>query len=162
MTKQALIVKLSPWLFTIGLFIVWEAAVRIFHIPEFFLPPPTAVAQAFVEFAGPLARNSWITLETTLIGFALAVGFGLLLGLLVGWSRTLCAGLHPPLLGVNATPQVAPGASIPGSPEGTSDAEVKHPRMPSVMTDIRRSSSTSIILPFMPMRASMRAVSASR
>ena len=63
------LIRLSPWAFTIGLLVVWEAAVRIFKIPTFFLPPPTAVAQAFVEYSGPIARNSWITLETTMIGF---------------------------------------------------------------------------------------------
>jgi len=107
MNRTAIIVRLSPWLFTIGLLIVWEASVRAFNIPTFFLPPPTAVARAFVEFSGPLARNSWITLETTLIGFALAVGFGLLLGLLVGWSRTIYAGLYPLMIGFNAIPKVA-------------------------------------------------------
>ena len=95
MTRTNLLIRLSPWLFTIGLFVVWEAAVHIFKIPVFFLPPPTAIAQAFVDYAGPLARNSWITLQTTLIGFALAVGFGMLLGLLVGWSRAIYAGLVP-------------------------------------------------------------------
>ena len=44
MTRTNLLIKLSPWLFTIGLFVVWEAAVRIFKIPSFFLPPPTLVA----------------------------------------------------------------------------------------------------------------------
>ena len=107
MNRTALIVRLSPWLFTIGLLVAWEASVRAFNIPIFFLPPPTAVAQAFVEFSGPLARNSWITLETTMIGFALAVGFGLLLGLLVGWSRTIYAGLYPLMIGFNAIPKVA-------------------------------------------------------
>src|SRR5471030_3140766 len=107
MTRTSLIVRLSPWLFTIGLLIVWEGSCRLFKIPTFFLPPPTLVAQAFVEFAGPLARNSWMTLETTLIGFALAVGFGLLLGLLVGWSRTIYAGLYPLMIGFNAIPKVA-------------------------------------------------------
>ena len=95
MNRTALLIRLSPWLFTIGLFVVWEAAVYIFKIPVFFLPPPTAIAQAFVDYSGPLARNSWITLQTTLIGFALAVGFGLLLGLVVGWSRAIYAGLYP-------------------------------------------------------------------
>lgn len=107
MNRTALIVRLSPWLFTIGMLAVWEAAVHIFKIPVFFLPPPSAVAMAFVEFSGPLARNSWITLETTLIGFALAVGFGLMLGLLVGWSRTIYAGLYPLMIGFNAIPKVA-------------------------------------------------------
>lgn len=107
MTRTAIIIKLSPWLFTIVLLVVWEASCRIFKIPTFFLPPPTAIAQAFVDYSGPLARNSWITLETTLIGFALAVGFGMLLGLLVGWSRTMYAGLYPLMIGFNAIPKVA-------------------------------------------------------
>jgi NitT/TauT family transport system permease protein len=107
MKRTALLIRLSPWLFTIGLIVFWEAAVYIFKIPVFFLPPPTAIAQAFVDYSGPIARNSWITLETTLIGFALAVGFGLLLGLLVGWSRTMYAGLYPLMIGFNAIPKVA-------------------------------------------------------
>lgn len=107
MNRTALLIRLSPWLFTVGLFVVWEAAVHIFKIPVFFLPPPTAIAQAFVDYSGPLARNSWITLQTTLIGFALAVGFGLLLGLLVGWSRAIYAGLYPLMIGFNAIPKVA-------------------------------------------------------
>lgn len=107
MNRTNLLIKASPWLFTIALFVVWEAAVRIFKIPTFFLPPPSLIAMAFVEFSGPIARNSWITLQTTMIGFGLAVGFGLLLGLLVGWSRAIYAGLYPLMIGFNAIPKVA-------------------------------------------------------
>ncbi|MBS0248822.1 MAG: ABC transporter permease [Proteobacteria bacterium] len=107
MTRANLLIKASPWLFTIGLLLFWEAVVRAFNIPTFFLPPPSLIAQAFVEFWGPIARNSWITLETTLIGFGLAVGFGLLLGLVVGWSRAIYAGLYPLMIGFNAIPKVA-------------------------------------------------------
>ncbi len=107
MSLTNLMIRLSPWLFTVGLVVVWEAAVYIFKIPVFFLPPPSAIAQAFVDYSGPLARNSWITLQTTLIGFGLAVGFGMLLGLLVGWSRAMYAGLYPLMIGFNAIPKVA-------------------------------------------------------
>jgi len=107
MTRTSLIVRLSPYLFTVALLVLWEGAVRALHIPPFFLPPPSAVAHAFVEFSGPIARNSWITLQTTLIGFALAVGFGLLLGLLVGWSPAIYGGLYPLMIGFNAIPKVA-------------------------------------------------------
>ena len=99
--------RAAPWIFTVALFVIWELVCRIFAIPVFFLPPPTAIAQAFVDYSGPLARNSWITLQTTLIGFALAVGFGLLLGLVVGWSRAIYAGLYPLMIGFNAIPKVA-------------------------------------------------------
>jgi len=105
--KGSLAIKLAPWLFTLGLLVVWEAAVHVFRIPAFFLPPPTAVAQAFVDYWGPIYRNSIFTLSTTLIGFGLAVGFGLLLGLLVGWSRAIYAGLYPLMIGFNAIPKVA-------------------------------------------------------
>ena len=37
----------------------------------------------------------------------MAVGFGLLLGLLVGWSRSIYAGLYPLMIGFNAIPKVA-------------------------------------------------------
>jgi NitT/TauT family transport system permease protein len=107
MNRKDLMVRAAPWLYTAVLFIVWEAAVRLFGIPTFFLPPPTAVAAAFVEFWGPIYRNSLFTLSTTLIGFAMAVGFGLILGLVVGWSRSIYAGLYPLMIGFNAIPKVA-------------------------------------------------------
>ncbi|MBI3434677.1 MAG: ABC transporter permease [Proteobacteria bacterium] len=107
MTPLPLIVRLAPWLFTLALFLIWEATVAIFAIPHFFLPPPSAIAHAFVEFGPAIYRNSVVTLTTTLVGFALAVGFGLLLGLLVGWSRMIYAGLYPLMIGFNAIPKVA-------------------------------------------------------
>jgi len=102
-----LYVRLAPWLYTVALFVLWEAAVHIFSIPTFFLPPPTAIALAFVEFWGPIYRHSLYTLSTTLIGFGMAVGFGMLLGLLIGWSRSIYAGLYPLMIGFNAIPKVA-------------------------------------------------------
>jgi NitT/TauT family transport system permease protein len=102
-----LAVRLAPWIYTAALFILWEAVVRIFSIPEFFLPAPTAVAKAFVEFWPAIYRNSLVTLVTTMIGFGLAVGFGLALGLVVGWSRSIYAGLYPLMIGFNAIPKVA-------------------------------------------------------
>jgi NitT/TauT family transport system permease protein len=107
MNRNDLYVRLAPWLYTVALFVVWEAVVHIFRIPPFFLPPPTAIAAAIVEYWGPIYRNSLFTLSTTLFGFGLAVGFGLLLGLLVGWSRSIYAGLYPLMIGFNAIPKVA-------------------------------------------------------
>jgi NitT/TauT family transport system permease protein len=33
---------LAPWLATLGLLVVWEAACRLFQIEEFILPTPSA------------------------------------------------------------------------------------------------------------------------
>ena len=107
MTRGELTVRLAPWLYTAIMFLLWEAVVRLFKIPAFFLPPPTAIAGAIVEYWTPIYRHSLYTLSTTLVGFGMAVGFGLLLGLVVGWSRSIYAGLYPLMIGFNAIPKVA-------------------------------------------------------
>jgi len=107
MTKADLSVRLAPWLYTIAMFALWEAAVRLLKVPPFFLPPPSAVAKAIYDYWPAIYRNSLFTLWATILGFALAVGAGLLLGLLVGWSRSIYAGLYPLMVGFNAIPKVA-------------------------------------------------------
>jgi NitT/TauT family transport system permease protein len=99
--------KLSPWLFTIALFALWEAACRIFNIDKFILPAPSETFAAIVQYWRPLLRHSFVTLWTTIAGFAIAVVFGVVLGLIVGWSRTIYRGLYPVMIGFNSIPKVA-------------------------------------------------------
>jgi NitT/TauT family transport system permease protein len=105
--KTTLAIRLAPWIATIALFAVWEAACRIFNIPVFFLPPPSLVFKAVIDYWPALYKHSLFTLSSTLVGFAMAVGFGLLLGLAVGWSRAVYAGVYPLMIGFNAIPKVA-------------------------------------------------------
>jgi NitT/TauT family transport system permease protein len=97
----------APWVFTVGLFAVWEAACRLLAIDSFILPAPSEIFAAMWRFRLPLLRHSLVTLWTTVAGFALAVVFGVLLGLLVGWSRSIYRGLYPVLIGFNSIPKVA-------------------------------------------------------
>ena len=99
--------KAAPWIYTIGLFAIWELAVWLFALPQYILPAPTVVLGAILEFWPAIWKNSLQTLYTTTLGFALAVGGGLALGLLVGWSRSIYAGLYPLMVGFNAIPKVA-------------------------------------------------------
>jgi NitT/TauT family transport system permease protein len=99
--------KLSPWLFTIALFAIWELVCRVFSIDKFILPAPSEIFLAMREFWRPLLRHSFVTLWTTMAGFALAVVFGVVLGLIVGWSRTIYRGLYPVMIGFNSIPKVA-------------------------------------------------------
>jgi NitT/TauT family transport system permease protein len=99
--------RLSPWLFTIGFFVIWEAGCRILRVDPFILPAPSAAFAAMAQHWWPLLRHSFVTLWTTLAGFALAVTFGIALGLIVGWSRTIYRGLYPVMVGFNSIPKVA-------------------------------------------------------
>lgn len=100
-------VRVAPWLYTLILFLVWELSVRIFAIPQYILPSPTRIAEAIVQYWPAIWKNSLQTLYTTLVGFLLAVVGGLALGVLVGWSRFIYAGLYPLMVGFNAIPKVA-------------------------------------------------------
>ena len=100
-------IRLAPWLYTIGLFVVWELAVRLAGLPHTILPTPSRIFQAIVQYWGPISRNSLQTLYTTLLGFGIAVVAGLALGLFIGWSKAIYAGLYPLMIGFNAIPKVA-------------------------------------------------------
>jgi NitT/TauT family transport system permease protein len=96
-----------PWLFVGSVLAVWESACAAFGIPAFILPRPTLVGHALVAQLGPILSNSWDTLLRTLVGFALAVVLGGLLGVAIGSSRLIYRGLYPVLIGFNSVPKVA-------------------------------------------------------
>jgi NitT/TauT family transport system permease protein len=96
-----------PWLIIIGAFLVWELGCQAFAIPQFILPAPSAIGASMVKWWLPLLDNAWQTLMTTLIGFALAIVFGLLLGIAIGSSTLLYHGLYPLLIAFNSVPKVA-------------------------------------------------------
>ena len=99
--------SLAPWIFVIALFVIWELVCKLFGVSTITLPAPSDIWAAILRYWAPLLRNSFVTLWTTLAGFALAVAFGLFLGLVVGWSRTIYRGLYPVMIGFNSIPKVA-------------------------------------------------------
>ncbi|MEQ9328710.1 MAG: ABC transporter permease [Rhodospirillales bacterium] len=99
--------RLAPWVFTIAMFVLWEAVCQIFGISQIILPAPSAIAVAMSEHWYAVLKHSGVTLWTTVAGFALAVVFGVLLGLVVGWSKTIYRGLYPVMIGFNSVPKVA-------------------------------------------------------
>lgn len=100
-------VRAAPWLYTLGLFLGWELLVIVLDTPVTVLPAPSRVFQAVVQYWSAIWKNSLQTLFTTTLGFGLAVVGGLALGLFIGWSKTIYAGLYPLMIGFNAVPKVA-------------------------------------------------------
>jgi ABC-type nitrate/sulfonate/bicarbonate transport system, permease component len=100
-------VRAAPWLYTLGLFLGWELLVIVLDTPVTVLPAPSRVFQAVVQYWSAIWKNSLQTLFTTTLGFGLAVVGGLALGLFIGWSKTIYAGLYPLMIGFNAIPKVA-------------------------------------------------------
>ena len=96
-----------PWLVTIGGALLWEVAVRGFAIPEFILPATSAIAASLQKWWWPILENAGQTLFTTVLGFGIAVVFGLALGVAIGASSLLYHGLYPLLIAFNSVPKVA-------------------------------------------------------
>jgi NitT/TauT family transport system permease protein len=101
------LIRLMPWLVTIGLLVLWELVCRAFQVREFILPAPTVVAKSIWEYRQPLLQHSWATFVTTLLGFGIAVASGLLLGMAIGASSLVYSGLYPVLVAFNSVPKVA-------------------------------------------------------
>lgn len=99
--------RAMPWLFIGSLLLLWEAAAVGFNVPVFILPRPTVVTEALITQWWPILENSWVTLYRTMIGFAIAVVAGALLGIAIGSSRLIYRGLYPVLIGFNSVPKVA-------------------------------------------------------
>jgi NitT/TauT family transport system permease protein len=87
--------------------LLWQAACWLFSIPDYIFPSPTQIAQQFVEFKGPLLEAAWRTFWVTMLGFGLSIVVGVLLGFLVGSSRTAYDALYPLLVAFNAVPKAA-------------------------------------------------------
>ncbi len=105
--QRALTKRLTPIVSVLAFFLLWEAACWAFRIPSFILPKPSEAIVALVEFWPGIWPNALHTLIITLIGFGIAVVFGVVLGVGVGASAVIYGALNPLLIGFNSIPKVA-------------------------------------------------------
>jgi NitT/TauT family transport system permease protein len=96
-----------PWMAMAVFLIVWELACIVFDLPEILLPRPTKIFTVFVQRIDILLAFCWDTLWTTVLGFAIAIVGGVVLGVVIGASPLVYAGLYPLLIAFNAVPKVA-------------------------------------------------------
>jgi NitT/TauT family transport system permease protein len=104
----ALLDRFAPALTLAGLIIIWEAASRLFEIPSFLLPAPSAIVAAAFDL--PLTvwlGHIWATLRVALMGYALAVVVSIPLAVALTNSRLLSRTLYPILIIIQSTPIVA-------------------------------------------------------
>ncbi|MGH7004178.1 MAG: ABC transporter permease, partial [Alphaproteobacteria bacterium] len=96
-----------PWLVVVVLFFVWEGAVRLFNVPPFILPRPTAFLEALWIWRAEIAVHSAQTFMTTVAGFGIAMVAGMALGVAIGSSAWLYRSVYSLLIGFNTVPKVA-------------------------------------------------------
>jgi NitT/TauT family transport system permease protein len=105
--KPALIRRATPTLIMLGAILLWGLICSLFRIESFVLPGPIDVAKSLIAYPRPIFSNALQTLFTTLAGFGLAVAFGMLLGMVIGASRTVYDSVYPLMVAFNSVPKVA-------------------------------------------------------
>lgn len=86
----------TPALFAAMIFFLWEMVTRGFAVPPILLPPPSAIAAAFVASLPDLVLDvQYTVLYAAIPGFLIGTGLGLVTAVAVDRSPFLQRGLMP-------------------------------------------------------------------
>lgn len=105
---------LYPLISLVVVIAIWQAAIMVFAIPDYLIPPPASVFEALYQgFAsGSLWPHIGATLGETFAGYVIGCVLAVVLGALLAESRTFERFCYPLLIGLQATPKVALGPII--------------------------------------------------
>ncbi len=98
---------INPLLTLLLLGIAWELVIRVSNIPNYVLPPPSAILAAFGSYPWYLTYNLAETLTSALIGLAIAAAFSLTLSIPLAYSEAVRESVYPLITGFNAIPRAA-------------------------------------------------------
>src|SRR5436190_15030219 len=98
---------LPPLALTVGTLAIWEAAIRLFKIPTFVLPAPSAIVAALIENRVALAVATQATAVEILFGFVLAALVGVAVALVIVRFERFGRALYPLIVLFQTVPKVA-------------------------------------------------------
>jgi NitT/TauT family transport system permease protein len=84
---------------------LWELLVWANGWPNYKMASPSDLWPAFWKFRWLFLEYSWDTLWRTVVGLGLSIIVGTLIGMIMGFSRTMRDALYPLLVGFNAVPK---------------------------------------------------------
>lgn len=87
--------------------VLWEVLTVVFNVPGFILPPPSAIFIEGVTRYHLYLYHSWITFYEMVAGFVLAAVVGVLLAVVIVYSRILRNMLYPQIVVLQIVPKVA-------------------------------------------------------
>ena len=99
--------KWSPVILLVAFIVLWQLVVTAFNIADYIFPSPWQIALQFGEFKTALLEAAWKTFWVTMLGFAISIVVGVLLGFLIGSSRLAYTAIYPLMVGFNAVPKAA-------------------------------------------------------
>lgn len=105
--RRAAAAVLPPLVTIVALVIVWEAVVRIFHVPMYLVPAPSVVAERIASRYESFAMHTWTTTYESLLAFLFSIALGVPLGIAIVAWRIVERTAYPVLVASQAIPKVA-------------------------------------------------------
>lgn len=89
------------------LFVIWEAAVRIFGVATYLLPPPSLIWTEFASRWSYVLANTWITTSEIIAGYLVAVAVSVPLAVFVAYFPTMERMFYPIIVFLQIVPKIA-------------------------------------------------------
>lgn len=89
------------------LLLLWQTMHMAGVLPEYMLPSPAQVVEAFVEDFPLLMQHVWVTLWEAFAGLAIGIGLGFLVAFLMEYCHVIYRALYPLLVITQTVPTVA-------------------------------------------------------
>tara|TARA_R110001583_G_scaffold8952_5_gene42275 strand:+ start:4207 stop:4998 length:792 start_codon:yes stop_codon:yes gene_type:complete len=98
----------SPVIFFVGIVVLWELVCQVGEVPNYILPAPSAIMEAFFNVAfSRWMFHLWATLHVALLGFGLSILIAIPLSIAMVRSKLLNRTIYPALIVIQSTPIVA-------------------------------------------------------
>jgi NitT/TauT family transport system permease protein len=98
---------MPPLALFVGVIVVWEAVSRMFRLPEFVLPAPTAIVEVLIAHQGALAYAALVTAQEVVWGFLLSAVIGAAVALVIARFAAFGRALYPLVVLFQNVPKVA-------------------------------------------------------
>lgn len=98
---------LPPLAIGVVMLSLWEAVVRLNHIPAFILPGPLLVVQTLIKDWHTLSGSLWITLQIAFMALVVAVALGVFIAVVFSQSKWIELSFFPYAVILQVTPIVA-------------------------------------------------------
>lgn len=91
----------------VAVLVFWEVAIRLFNVPTFVLPAPTAIVRSLIESWVQLLYATRATAAEVLLGFVLAALTGIVVALVIVRFERFGRALYPLIVLFQNVPKVA-------------------------------------------------------
>lgn len=91
----------------VAFLLLWELVCRVFNVPAFLVPAPSAIWTATWKLIGQVSVHALATTQTTLLGFFASIIVSLPLAVLLTASPMIANAIYPLLVLTQSIPKVA-------------------------------------------------------